>query len=90
LILQTCSTSTHIPPQPLNARVNPNTASLGELLMLPGIGPARAEAIVLYRNTHPQGKAFVVLEDLRQVHGLGPVLVQDMAPWLSLGETTPK
>jgi competence protein ComEA len=90
LTLQTRSASIQILPHPLETQINPNTASLGELLTLPGIGPARAEAIVLYRNTHRQGRAFVVPEDLCQVHGLGPALVRDMAPWLSLGETAIK
>ena len=75
------------PPPPLMSQINPNTASLGELLTLPGIGPARAEAIVSYREAHPKTPAFASLEDLYQVHGLGPALVRDMASWLYLDET---
>lgn len=79
-----------ISPPALVTRINPNTASLGELLNLPGIGPARAEAIVSYRETHSPAPAFVCLEDLYQVHGLGPARVRDMAPWLCLDETPVK
>ncbi len=75
---------------PLMMRINPNTASLGQLLTLPGIGPARAEAIVSYREAHPQTPAFTFLEDLYRVHGLGPALVRDMAAWLCLEETPVK
>ncbi len=74
------------PSPPLVTRINPNTASLGELLTLPGIGPARAEAIVSYRKAQSQTPAFDSLEDLYRVHGLGPVLVRDMAAWLCLEE----
>ena len=73
-------------PPPVISRINPSTASVGELLTLPGIGPARAEAIVAYREAHPQTPAFSSLEDLYRVHGLGPALVRDMAPWLCLDE----
>ncbi len=79
---------TEVPP--VIAHINPNTASLGELLSLPGIGPARAEAIVTYREAHHQTPAFASLEDLTQVHGPGPALVRDMAAWLCLNETPVK
>ncbi|MCP4451197.1 MAG: helix-hairpin-helix domain-containing protein [Planctomycetes bacterium] len=79
---------TDVPP--LIAYINPNTASMGELLSLPGIGPARAEAIVAYREGHPKKPAFTSLEDLYRVHGLGPALVRDMASWLRLDETPVK
>lgn len=71
-------------------RINPNTAPLGQLLTLPGMGPVRAEAIVSYREAQPHTPAFASLEDLTRVHGLGPALVRDMASWLSLDETSAK
>lgn len=82
--------ATQTSPPALVTRINPNTASLGELLNLPGVGPARAEAIVSFRETHPHAPAFASLEDLYQVHGLGPALVRDMASWLCLDETPVK
>ncbi len=82
--------TTQTSPPALVTRINPNTASLGELLNLPGIGPARAEAIISYRETHLHAPAFACLEDLQQVHGLGPALVGDMASWLCLDETPVK
>ena len=89
LTLYEGSTS-HPMPEPLVTRINPNTASLGQLQTLPGIGPARAKAIVLYRETHLSPPAFASLEDLTQVHGLGPALVRELASWLCLDETPAK
>lgn len=77
-------------PAPLIHRINPNTASLGQLQTLPGIGPARAQAIVQHREAHLASPAFTCLEDLHRVHGLGPALVSDMAAWLDLGEPAAK
>jgi competence protein ComEA len=50
-------------PAPLNI----NTASLAELDALPGIGPAKARAIVRYREEHG---AFAAIEGLAGVPGL--------------------
>jgi len=50
------------------AAVNINTATVQELEALPGIGAAKAEAIVKYREAN--GK-FKTKEDLTQVKGVG-------------------
>ncbi|ROR35101.1 ComEA family DNA-binding protein [Inmirania thermothiophila] len=42
---------------------------------VPGVGPARAEAIVRYRETHGP---FRSLEDLLAVRGIGPKLLERM------------
>jgi competence protein ComEA len=49
------------------ALVDINGASLAELDALPGIGPARARAIVRYREEHGR---FIQLEELARVPGL--------------------
>ena len=49
-----------------------NRASVPELEALPGIGPARARAIVAYRELHGP---FATLEALAQVRGIGPRLL---------------
>lgn len=46
-----------------------NTAPVEVLVDVPGIGPATAEAIVLYRSEIGQ---FQTLEDLMNVKGIGP------------------
>ncbi|HXK42437.1 MAG TPA: ComEA family DNA-binding protein, partial [Anaerolineae bacterium] len=51
------------------ARVNLNTATLAELLTLPGIGETRAQAILAYRAEHGP---FTRIEELQNVSGIGP------------------
>lgn len=50
------------------AAVNINTASPSELEALPGIGPAKAKAIVDYRQQHGTFKS---VEELKNVKGIG-------------------
>jgi competence protein ComEA len=54
------------------ARVNLNSASVDELARLPGIGAAKARAIVEYRSEEPFRKP----EDLRKVKGIGDKLYE--------------
>lgn len=51
-----------------DVRVNINTASVQELLALPGIGEVRAKAIVAYRTANGP---FDSIEALKQVTGIG-------------------
>lgn len=50
------------------AAVNINTAGADELKALPGIGSAKAEAIVEYRKQHGNFKS---VEELKNVKGIG-------------------
>jgi competence protein ComEA len=56
------------------ARVNLNSASADELARLPGIGAAKAKAIVEYRSEEPFKKP----EDLRKVKGIGDKLYEQL------------
>lgn len=55
-----------------SSQVPLNRASASELEALPGIGPAKASAIVAYRELHGP---FATLEALTQVRGIGPVML---------------
>lgn len=52
----------------LAAKVNINTADPAALAQLEGVGAAKAEAIVQYRESHG---AFATVEDLVKVDGIG-------------------
>lgn len=70
---------------PPTGTVNINTASAIELTQIPGIGPAKAQAIVAHR----QQEKFVTLEDLTKVKGIGDKLLQKIQPFVRVsGPTT--
>jgi hypothetical protein len=68
--------------------INPNTAPKASLVRLPGIGTARAMAIVDYRQAHSKkGPAFRTPADLDAIAGLGPKTIEKMMPWISFDST---
>jgi competence ComEA-like helix-hairpin-helix protein len=66
-------------------RINPNTASAGSLQRLPGIGLARAESIIAYRQMHGP-VAFRSPEDLDNIWGIGPAIVRNIAKDLAFDQ----
>lgn len=52
-----------------------NTADIRALQTLPGIGPARAQRILDYREAHGP---FRSVEELAAVEGIGPALVEQL------------
>ncbi len=66
-------------------RVDLARADARLLQALPGIGPARARAIVAERGRRP----FERIEDLERVHGIGPRTVERLRPYLYIDPTRP-
>ena len=66
-------------------KINPNTASIGSLLRLSGIGPVKAKAIADYVSSRG-GAPFGRPEDLSAVSGIGPGTVERLRPYLTFGE----
>ncbi|MBB3127260.1 competence protein ComEA [Paenibacillus rhizosphaerae] len=62
-------------------KVNVNTAGLSELTDLPGIGEAKAKAILEYRDQHGSFKS---VTDLDKVKGIGPKMLEKMKPYIEL------
>jgi len=63
-----------------------NRADERALLELPGIGPARARAIVSFREQHG---GFRSVSQLLQIRGIGRALLKQLRPLLTLSEATP-
>jgi len=70
----------------LESRINPNDAPAAGLMMLPGIGMARAQAIISYREqfrqNHPDELPFQNCRDLDKVKGIGPVTLGNICEHL--------
>jgi competence protein ComEA len=64
-------------------RIDVNSATVEQLTDLPGIGEAKAEAIVAERSERP----FSSVEDLERVRGIGPSLVADLRDRVTAGKT---
>lgn len=62
-------------------RIDPNRAGPDELDRLPRVGPALARRIVARRESHGP---FRTLADLDSVSGVGPALLEALAPHLTL------
>lgn len=60
-----------------------NTASQAELTSLPGVGDVIAERIVAYRTVHGP---FTSIDQLDNVEGIGPALIEQLRPLVTVGD----
>ena len=72
---------------PVWAAVDLNTATQSELESVRGIGPAKAKAILVYREKHGP---FNKVDDLVKVKGFGKASVMKLKTQLSTGIETAK
>jgi len=69
------------PSSSVHARISINHGTLADLDTLPGIGPAKAQAILDYRAQHG---SFKRLEDLQNVKGIGTKTYEDLKSLITL------
>jgi competence protein ComEA len=69
----------------LRGKVNLNTATSEELVLLPGVGPALAKRILEWRERRGN---FRRVRDLRRVRGFGPKTLAKLGPYLTVDEET--
>jgi competence protein ComEA len=67
--------------QPAQSKVNINSADEQEMQKLPGVGPAKAKAIIQYRTEHGSFKS---MDDLAAVSGIGEKSLEQMKPFMAL------
>jgi competence protein ComEA len=61
--------------------INLNSATQEELVALPGVGPAKAKAIIAYRDAHP----FKSIEEVKNVRGIGDHLYDSLKSKITIG-----
>lgn len=59
--------------------ININSASVSELMRLPGVGESTAEKIVSYRNANGE---FLAIEEIMNISGIGQKKFESMKPFL--------
>lgn len=68
-------------PAAISRHVDLNTADRAELLQIPNVGPALADAILTHRRDHGR---FAAVDDLNAVHGIGDRTLEKIRPWVTV------
>lgn len=66
--------------QQVNGVVNINSATKAQLVLVPGIGEAKAQAIIDQRKAKP----FAAKSDLLAIKGIGEKMLSKISPYISL------
>ena len=62
-------------------KISLNSASIKELMTLPGIGESKAKLIILYRD---QNNGFKSIEEIKNVKGIGNSIYEKFKDYLTL------
>lgn len=65
--------------------VNVNEAGVAQLMLLPGVGPKKAQAIRDYAAAHP----FKSVEELKEVKGISDRNLEKLRPHVTLSKNPP-
>jgi competence protein ComEA len=68
--------------KPNAAGLDLNTATLQQLMLLPGIGESLGQRIIDYRTEH---NGFTSVEELKQVSGIGDKKFAEIMPYVKVG-----
>jgi competence protein ComEA len=64
------------------SQININTASAAELTTIKGVGPAKAQSIIEYRE---KNGTFKSVDDLKLVRGIGDKMLEQLRPQVTVG-----
>jgi len=76
---ESCSPDSCAGPSPAYRRLDINAATEDQLVILPGIGPKKARAIVDWRD---RNGPFKNLDELTSVHGIGPKTLEGLRQYV--------
>ena len=65
----------------MNTIININTASLDQLMTLPGVGESKATAIITYRE---ENGGFKSIDDIKNVSGIGDALFEKIKEFITI------
>lgn len=77
--LQSSATETTQTTQNNDGKINLNTATEQQLMLLPGVGETTAKKIIEYRT---ENNGFTAIEDIMKVNGIGEKKFEQMKPYI--------